>query len=447
MIYKCIVLNINMSLLEKYTQNDLNKIIGNGKSINYIIDWISNFNLVRTFLKKHKLLKKSTKGRKKKIDGLSEIETEYMKMKSCLVVTGPHGCGKSTIIDILLKDYNIINLNELSSHTLIDSKLILNIHINSQDNKNIILVDDWESITTSCNKRGITEIIKDNNFNRWMPMVIITNNKHDKQISNIKKCSNEIKIYHPFSSEIIRWIYNICKQENINIKYDLISDINNHCQNDLRRILIFLNELNVNYKNIYIDEKILDIIKKSLGKTNQSLDLFKATEYLLTDYNNLNNCIEMYKIDKTVIPLMIFENYHKYTGHSHIIMDKISLSDIFEYYIFCEQNWDLLEVYGLISCGIPSYFVNKFTNGKTNQKLIYATDLNKASVMKMNKKNKSNISDKKVSKNEIFNYKKENTKKKREEVTKLFIEKQKNNNKTITDFMYINDIVDKLFSK
>ena len=400
-----------MSLLEKYYPDDLCKIIGNSRNIQYIHDWIKNFYDVKIFLKKNNLLKKSTKGRKKKIDGLNDMENEYIKMKSCLVVSGPHGCGKSTIVSLLTQKINIINLNELSTYNTLNSNLIQGIYANSANNNNIILVDDWESIITSCDKKGIIDIIKNNNFNRWMPMIIITNNKHDKQITNIKKCSNEIKIQNPYPNEISKWMYNICKNEKINIEYELIQHVITYCQNDLRRILIFLNELNVNYRNIYINNSVLTKIFESIGQLYQSSDLFKATECLLSKYKNLSNCVELYKIDKTVVPLMIFENYHKYTSSNHIIMDKISQSDIFESYIFCEQNWDLLEIHGLISCGIPSYYINKHTNGKSDQRLIYATDLNKASVMRMNKKNKSNIGDNKALKNNIFTYDKGNTKK------------------------------------
>ena len=378
-----------MSLLEKYCPNNLNKVVGNRKSIEYIREWLFNFYNAKYFLKEHNLLKKSTKGRKKKIDNLTPQEEEFQKMKSCLVVTGPHGCGKTSIINLLLEHLEIINLNELCSNTTIDSNLIKNIFINSKINNYVILVDDWESITKASDKKGIVEIIKYNNYKRWMPMVIISNNKHDKQITSIKKCSNEIKIYYPFSNEISRWINNIVKTENINIKYNLIDEIIEYCQNDMRRILIFVNELYINYKNTYINDEIFNTLKSSMGQTNQTLDLFKATEKLLSGYENLNECVDLYKIDKTVVPLMIFENYHKYTSKNDIIMDRISRSDVFESYIHCEQNYDLQDIHGLISCGILSYYINKHTNSKQNLKLIYATDLNKASVMRMNKKNKA----------------------------------------------------------
>ena len=46
---------------------------------------------------------------------MSEIEIEYSKRKGNLLITGPHGSGKSTIINIILKDgkYDIVNLNML----------------------------------------------------------------------------------------------------------------------------------------------------------------------------------------------------------------------------------------------------------------------------------------------------------------------------------------------
>ena len=40
----------------------------------------------------------------KKLVNLSEKEIEFSKRKGNLLITGSHGCGKSTIIDLILKE-------------------------------------------------------------------------------------------------------------------------------------------------------------------------------------------------------------------------------------------------------------------------------------------------------------------------------------------------------
>ena len=95
-----------------------------------------------------------------------------------------------------------------------------------------------------------------------------------------------------------------------------------------------------------------------------------------------------------------------------------------ENYIYGEQNWDLIELHGLISCCIPSYLINKNSNGKKKGTLIFAADLNRTSVKKMNKKNiiKTNNSLNKNSVNSI----------------------QLIRNKSIDEFIYMGEIINKI---
>ena len=204
------------SISVKYKANKLTEIIGNYKSIEYVKNWLETYDEVKDFLRASGLLKKSSKGRKKKLVNISEIELEYSKRKGNLLITGPHGCGKSSIISIILKDlnYDVINLNMLDPKIKIDIDLIAKLSTKnyiSSEKKMVLLIDELESVITLNDKVGVFNIIKDNNFNRWMPIIIITNNQHNKQLNETKKYSNEVKIYPPFQSEICKWVYNICK--------------------------------------------------------------------------------------------------------------------------------------------------------------------------------------------------------------------------------------------
>ena len=39
-----------------------------------------------------------------------------------------------------------------------------------------------------------------------MPIIIITNNQHNKQLNETKKYSNEVKVYPPYQNEINKWL-------------------------------------------------------------------------------------------------------------------------------------------------------------------------------------------------------------------------------------------------
>lgn len=412
----------------KYAPQKLINIIGNKETIKYIKKWLETYEDVKNFLKSNGLLKKSSKGRKKKLVDITEKEIEYSKMKGNILISGTHGCGKSTIVSLILKEYNyeIINLNTLDSKTKIDSELISKFEMNykSEDNKKpLLLIDELESVITLNDKNGVFNIIKENNYKRWMPIIIITNNQHNKQLTEAKKFSNEVKIYSPYQNEIVRWVSNISNNENINMSNQVINKFVEYCQNDMRKVLIQLDELKMNYGSKPITLELLNSFMDIMKEKDLDFDLYKATNKILTDYKDIETSLELYETEKVLIPLMIFENYHKFVKKDAYsqILNNLSIGDILENYIYGEQNWDLLELHGMISCGIPSYLISKYSNKIKNCKLEFAIDLNRTSVKKMNKKKiiKTNNS---LNKNHYKNIR----------------------NKSIDEFIYMGEIMDKI---
>ena len=412
----------------KYKPTKLKDIIGNKDEINYIIDWLETYENAKDFLKTNGLLKKSSKGRKKKLLNVSEEEKEYSLRKGNLLVSGSHGCGKSIIISTILNEYNyeIINLNILDLKEKIDSELMSKFEMNyknEEEKKPILLIDELESVITLNDKNGVFNIIKENNYKRWMPIIIITNNQHNKQLSETKKISNEIKIFSPSQKEIQKWVLNICDNEKILMDVYVINRFIEYCQNDLRKILIQLDELKINYSSNKITFELLNLFMDIMKEKDLDFDLYKATNKILTDYKGIDSCLDLYETEKVLMPLMIFENYHKFIKKNSYskILNNLSIGDILENYIYGEQNWDLLELHGIISCCIPSYIINKHSNGIKYSKLEFAADLNRTSVKKMNKKNitKTNNS---LNKNYYKNIR----------------------NKSIDEFIYMGEIMNKI---
>ncbi len=431
------------TIQNKYKPNKLGDIIGNFKTIDYIKNWLKSYDEVKSFLKSNGLLKRSSKGRKKKLNNISEIEVEFSKRKGNLLITGPHGCGKSSVVNIILKELGdeIINLNMLDPKIKIDvdliSKLSLKNNVFSDDDfdfedtelesfkkrKIVLLIDELESVITLNDKVGVFNIIKDNNFNRWMPIIIITNNQHNKQLNETKKYSNEVKVYPPYQNEINKWLTNICRIEKIHLEWEQINKFIEYCQQDMRKMLIQLDEIKINYGSKKISNSVFEDFMNIMKKKDLDFDLYYATNKILTDYKDVNRCLKLYETEKVLIPLMIHENYHKFIKQEEYtkVLNNLSTGDILENYIYGEQNWDLLEIHGLISCAIPSYYINKFSNGKKTGNLVFAADLNRTSVKKMNKKNinKTNESINKNSKENI-------------------------RNKSIDEFIYMSEIVNKI---
>ena len=83
-------------------------------------------------------------------------------------------------------------------------------------------------------------------------------------------------------------------------------------------------------------------------------------------YTDINSCFELFDNNKTLLPTMIYKNYFKFIHKKEYskILEILSFGDVLENYVYNGQNWDLLEIHGLLSCVISSYYINKYSNGK-----------------------------------------------------------------------------------
>jgi DNA polymerase III delta prime subunit len=215
---------MSISLLQKYECNKLENIVGNKKAIFSIKEWLDNYYESKKFLLNNDLLKKSSKGRKKKLVGITDHELLLSKQKGNLLITGSHGTGKTLIMNLLLKEkgYKIYYFSNFNNKSKVDITLLEKLTTNN--NKIALVIDDLESIIILNDRKSTSNIITDNNFKRTLPVIILTNNQHNKQLNDIKKYSDEIKIYPPYDNEITAWLTKICIKESIRFDYGIMQE-------------------------------------------------------------------------------------------------------------------------------------------------------------------------------------------------------------------------------
>lgn len=102
---------------------------------------------------------------------------------------------------------------------------------------------------------------------------------------------------------------------------------------------------------------------------------------------------------------MLHQNYIKCINNFHnnkndkyelvkTIATSIAMGDVLEDYIYSDQNWDMQEIHGFLTCVFPSFVL---TNEKLNvqpewltKMLKFPADFNKTSIKFINKKNVTN---------------------------------------------------------
>jgi DNA polymerase III delta prime subunit len=447
-----IVAHTNL-LTNKYKPTNISEIVGNKRNIDQIVTWLNNFvsNKKKIFIDNVKNKTKTKKGKKIKIpkieideniidedylnndleapdpDMNNDIdnnidlidETNYIsnihktnEPKSCLLITGNHGVGKTTCIHAILNDLGytiqIINFSKITTgknikdviERITNSSDILKMMDGQKNVKNVIVIDELESLTSLTEKNCISALIKTNESNWFCPIIFISNNQHNKLLSDIKKNSMEIRFWPPYPNEMLVVLKKICDKENINMSNQAIAyKIIEHSQKDFRRLIFILQDLKYAFGKKTITMEMIDDYCTTSQKKDVDFDLFNATELLLHSYKSVDDCMIYYETEKTLLPLMIHQNYIKSIlavadendidtyNNIYELSELLSKGDVVENYIYGDQNWDMCDVHGFYTCVITSFILSNINPNMESAKLDFPMDLNRTSIQKINKKN------------------------------------------------------------
>jgi DNA polymerase III delta prime subunit len=454
MEYYCDQTNGNSnSWTDKYMPSKISEIVGNYTAVHNIVTWLNEFDKNKKQVLIAQQNNEKKKGKKKggkkikiaKIDDEIEIgeqeeagpiepicpedwddtidESRWKELEeatkiqsvkknpcSCMIVTGNHGVGKTSSVHAILTELNyeiqIINFNKIKTGKNIkdiimritNSSNILNIMDGRNNSKAVIVIDELESLTSSTEKSCIATLIKTNEQNWFCPMIFISNNQHNKLLSDIKKNSIEIRFWQPSPNDMTILLKKISEKEKIHFANSNVSiQIIDHAQKDFRRLVFILQNLKHSYGKEIITKDIVNDFCTSSKKKDIDFDLFKATDLLLHKYTSIDDCMRYYETEKVLLPLMIHQNYIKSINavsnsensisEIHKISELLSKGDVVENYIYGEQNWDMHEVHGFYTCVAPSFELSKLNPIEGSVSLDFPMDLNRTSIKKINKKN------------------------------------------------------------
>jgi DNA polymerase III delta prime subunit len=366
-------------------------------------------------------------------------------MKPNIMITGKNGIGKTLIVNILLKEegYQKIeaNLQKLASlnkgnylddnNVVVKNKNLMAYYKSLHSNKIIVglgaiksrkialVFDDVGNVSNSKEKEIIKYIVKLNNKLKYFPIIIISNNRHSKIITDLRKIIsytspskktqsksknskfiNEIFLTTPSYENLIKLINTISQKEQVNMSKNVLNDIVEHSQNDIRRLINIIQELKIMFKNELItNEMFLKYCETSRIK-DMNMGIYITTANILGTYTSVNEILTMYSEDRTTIPLMVHENYPRNISIQYPqlsqsekinqmfkISESISFSDKIDGIVYSNQSWNLQPVHGFYSCVIPSYYTNNLPN-KNNKcvKYEFTRDYNGMSITKINNK-------------------------------------------------------------
>ena len=395
-----------MNWLEKYKPKLLKDFYSNNLEIEKAIDWIKRYKL------------------------------DYFNTKKVLLIIGNSGTGKTQLAEILLKEYNYEKI-ELNSTDVRSQKKISDFLKKTLTFKNVVdmfnsgnkpiglLIDEIDTICKLSDKGGFNEflsILKQNdkfetlkkNINDkkkvkknktliedyiklYNPIICTSNDINDKKINELKKYSDIIylnKITYDESIKIINDLYTDNKQ---NIDNDVKLDIYNHCQGDIRRLILTLEELYFFSKNKNITQEIFNTFKNTYSEKEEDIQLLDSTQKLLYEKLEFSQAQKLFEIDCLLTPLMIYHNSINFIKNTEDtskkklnvyknILESLCIHDTIQTNIFEIQDWDeLYDISSFYGAVLPNYNFNQLKN-KKNTDIEFTSLLNKISQMYVNKK-------------------------------------------------------------
>jgi len=211
---------MEISSYGKYESLEIEDFKCNRDLINKIKLWICNYNK-----NKNNILGTKNKGKKKR----SNQKDIYSK--STLLVTGEHGIGKSSAIKAILKKYdytvisfdfkNIPNTKNLEDaiKKLVKSNNIMKAINGSTKEKNVIFIDNIETITSPKEAKNILAFIKINEKLWLYPTILVSKNSHNKLLSKLEpKILPALKFKQPTHEEMKNILIDICKKEKLKLQ-------------------------------------------------------------------------------------------------------------------------------------------------------------------------------------------------------------------------------------
>ncbi|ADO67367.1 hypothetical protein crov333 [Cafeteria roenbergensis virus] len=362
--------------LDKYHPKSFNEFIGNKIKIKNIIDWLQNFK---------------------------------NNLNSSLLISGKHGIGKSTIISLLKTKFNLdiieYNQSELRDYKNNNLNLFFPRKTNFEEvilgktNKKIMIFNEIELITIPSEKNFIIKLLKKNHKEKIIPIILLNNNKHCKILNEIKKNLYIVSLLTPSILEIKPLVKKICLEEKINLESKYYKGLIQFCNNDIRKIILTLEDFKDIFKTKLINKINLKEYFENNNQKQEEIGLYHSVSKLLNLPLSFEKIITLYQLEKILLPLTFLENIplkditlEKYSN----ILDSFSTGDLIETSIYTDQNWYLQNLHTFSTCIYPNFLVEKTPeNMILENQLIFTNDLNKTSLKNINKKNieeiKSNI--------------------------------------------------------
>lgn len=293
-------------------------------------------------------------------------------MKKALILNGPVGTGKTSIVLALAKEYDIelfeLNASDLRNRISLDEVLKPSTQQKSLFKKGkLILMDEADGITGT-ERGGLPELLVLIDRTSF-PIIITANNIWDRKFNLLRRKCNIINLKEVKQEIIFEIINNVLNKEKKQIKPETINLIAQKSKGDVRAALNDLQTIITLGEEAYISEQT---------EREKQESIFNALKKVFQNPTD-KNIIDIYdstQIELDEIALWVEENIPlEYKGIALAkAYNSLSKADVFKGRIYRQQYWRFLIYQNFfLSAGISSATKlksDKFTSYKRPSRIL-----------------------------------------------------------------------------
>jgi replication factor C large subunit len=280
-------------------------------------------------------------GGKKPITEIEEWLSAWKKGRG-LLLHGPTGTGKGMSVEMIAEEigYHLFKLDASDNRksASIDSLLPHSKSVALFHKGKIILIDEVDSV--SSRDRGaigsIAKLIKESDC----PVILIANDHRKPKLKPLKNCCTYVKFTRVPTQSIANRLADICKDEGIGVKGDVLKNLARWSQGDMRSAITDLHILSHGKKEI--GDSDLEI----LGYRERENPLYNIIPTILHSgnigatrnaiYNSDTDPDEIFWWIETNLPAEISSTEKRAQAY-----DILSKANILRNAVFTRQNWRL----------------------------------------------------------------------------------------------------------